>query len=55
MKNLKAQEAMAHNTVIQVQYRPMNNFKVGQSCLQMLQGVSPHARHWDNMNIAISK
>lgn len=53
MKNLKAQEAVAHNTVIRIQYCPINNFKVSQTCLKTLQGAGPHAKHWDNINIAI--
>lgn len=55
IKNLKAQQATAHNTVVKVQYCPTNKFKVSLSRSQTLQGVGPHARHWDNMNIAVSK
>lgn len=55
MKNLKFQEAMAHKTVLKVQYCPKNNFKGRQSNSQMLQGISTHAKHWNNMHIAILK
>lgn len=55
MKNVKFQEAMAHNTVLKVQYCPKNNFKGSQSNSQMLQGISTHTRHLHNMHIAIFK
>lgn len=45
MKNVKVQEAMAHNIILIVQYHPKNNFKRSQSKSQMLQGISTHKKN----------
>lgn len=44
MKNVKVQEAMAHNAVLKVQNCAKNNFKGSQSNSQTLQGISTHTK-----------